>query len=383
MGETATFEARPARLSDIAYIAYTSGSTGEPKGVVIEHRQVLNCLQALWTRTPFAPDEIVGQKTSMSFVPSIKEMLSGLLVGIPQAILPDIVVKDAPAFAQAVHDYRITRLNLVPSHLAVLLDYADRLKSVRHVTTAGEPLNRRVYERFAQCMPWAQLHNNYGCSELNDISYASGSALAGTTATVVSGRPIANTRVHVLDDALMPVAVGAVGKLYVEGASVGPGYWRRPDLTAERYVEHPNGTRMMRTGDIGRWLPDGQLLHLGREDFQIKVRGQRVELPAVEHALAAHPAITAAAATGREVDGAIRLVAFCAIRPGMPFDANALHAWLLDRVPAHMVPSRFVRIESMPKLPNGKLDRLALAAIDIDAAAAQTDAAAEEPQGPI
>ena len=384
---TARFDAHAARLGDIAYIAYTSGSTGEPKGVVVEHRQVLNCLYALWERTPYETGELVGQKTSMSFVPSIKEMLSGLLVGIPQVILPDIVVKDAPAFAQAIHDQGITRLNLVPSHLAVLLDYADLLTSVRHVTTAGEPLSRGLYERFARCLPWARLHNNYGCSELNDICYASGPALAGTTATVASGHPIANTRVHLLDDALMPVAVGAVGKIFVEGASVGPGYWRRPDLTAERYIDRANGTRMMRTGDVGRWLPDGRLLHLGREDFQIKVRGQRVELPAVEHALASHPAIAAAAATGREIDGTIRLIAFCVARPGMRIDTNAVHAWLLERVPAHMVPSRFVRIDAMPALPNGKLNRLALASIDIGGMSANSDAdaaaSAERPVGSI
>ncbi|MGG1948160.1 amino acid adenylation domain-containing protein [Trinickia sp. NRRL B-1857] len=386
--DTAPFDMRPARRSDIAYIAYTSGSTGEPKGVVVEHRQVLNCLHALWERTPYDADEIVGQKTSMSFVPSVKEMLSGLLAGIPQVILPDIVVKDAPAFAQAILDRHITRLNLVPSHLAVLLDYADKLTSLRHVTTAGEPLSRLLRERFARCLPWARLHNNYGCSELNDITYASecASASAGNAAVIEAGRPIANTRVQLLDDSLNPVAVGAVGKIFVEGASVGPGYWRRPELTAERFVEQGDGIRMMGTGDLGRWLPDGQLLHLGREDFQIKVRGQRVELPAIEHALGIHSEVAAAAATGREIDGVTRLIAFCVPRPGAHIDANALHDWLLERLPSHLVPSRFIEIEAMPCLPNGKLNRRALASMEIGEIATRADEAAQaaqSPQGPI
>ncbi|TKC90315.1 amino acid adenylation domain-containing protein [Trinickia terrae] len=381
-GDPAPFAAEAAQPADLAYIAYTSGSTGEPKGVMVEHRQVLNCLHALWERTPYAADEVVGQKTSMSFVPSIKEMLSGLLAGVPQVIFPDLVVKDAPAFARAVRAHRVTRLNLVPSHLAALLDYADHLGSLRHVTTAGEPLSRRLAERFTAALPGVQLHNNYGCSELNDISYASGSELSGTAAVMPAGRPIANCRVHLLDDALMPVPVGAVGTIYVEGASVGPGYWNRPELSAERFVRQPGGARMLRTGDLGRWLPDGQLLHLGREDFQIKVRGQRVELPAVELALASHPDIAAAAAIGRDDEGSAQLVGFYVPRPDVRIGPNALHAWLADRLPAPMVPARFVALDALPVLPNGKLNRLALASLDVRAAALSADAG-EAPQGEL
>ena len=362
------FEAVRSRPDDLAYIAYTSGSTGQPKGVLVEHRQVLNCLHALWERTPFAADEVVGQKTSMSFVPSIKEMLSGLLAGVPQVIFADLVVKDAPAFAAALREHKVTRLNLVPSHLAVLLDHAADLASLRHVTTAGEPLHRRVSQRFAELLPHARLHNNYGCSELNDISYCEGAGLDGHNAVIPAGRPIANCRVHVLNDALQQVPVGTAGYLFIEGASVGPGYWNRPDLTAERFVQHPSGVRLLRTGDIGQWLSDGQLLHLGREDFQIKVRGQRVELAAVELALTAHPDIAKAAALGRDTGAEIvQLIAFYVPTPGAQPDRNVIHAWLSERLPGHMVPSLFVALDALPALPNGKLDRLALAALDIGA----------------
>ncbi|WP_186067218.1 amino acid adenylation domain-containing protein [Burkholderia gladioli] len=364
-----TFEAAATQPDDLAYIAYTSGSTGQPKGVMVEHRQLMNCLHALWERTPYAADEVVAQKTSMSFVPSIKEMLSGLLAGVPQVILPDAVVKDAPAFAAALQAHGVTRLNLVPSHLAVLLEHAGQLGALRHVTTAGEPLSRRLARRFAATLPRARLHNNYGCSELNDISYGEGAELAALHAVAPAGRPIANCRVHLLDERLAPVPVGAVGMLHVEGDPVGPGYWNRPDLTAERFVRHPaTGAWLLRTGDLGLWLADGQLLHLGREDFQIKVRGQRVELPAVELELASHPQLAAAAAIGRELGGELQLVAYYVPRPGAELDASALHAWLAERLPAPMVPSRFAALAAMPLLPNGKLDRLALRALDPGAA---------------
>ncbi|WP_186174202.1 amino acid adenylation domain-containing protein [Burkholderia gladioli] len=364
-----TFEAAATRPDDLAYIAYTSGSTGQPKGVMVEHRQLMNCLHALWERTPYAADEVVAQKTSMSFVPSIKEMLSGLLAGVPQVILPDAVVKDASAFAAALQAHGVTRLNLVPSHLAVLLEHAGQLGALRHVTTAGEPLSRRLARRFAATLPRARLHNNYGCSELNDISYGEGAELAALHAVAPAGRPIANCRVHLLDERLAPVPVGAVGMLHVEGDPVGPGYWNRPDLTAERFVRHPaTGAWLLRTGDLGLWLADGQLLHLGREDFQIKVRGQRVELPAVELELASHPQLAAAAAIGRELGGELQLVAYYVPRPGAELDASALHAWLAERLPAPMVPSRFAALAAMPLLPNGKLDRLALRALDPGAA---------------
>ncbi|WP_186068490.1 amino acid adenylation domain-containing protein [Burkholderia gladioli] len=373
--ESGEFDAQPASEAaatgpdDLAYIAYTSGSTGQPKGVMVEHRQLMNCLQALWERTPYAADEVVAQKTSMSFVPSIKEMLSGLLAGVPQVILPDAVVKDAPAFAAALQAHGVTRLNLVPSHLAVLLEHAGQLGALRHVTTAGEPLSRRLARRFAATLPRARLHNNYGCSELNDISYGEGAELAALHAVAPAGRPIANCRVHLLDERLAPVPVGAVGMLHVEGDPVGPGYWNRPDLTAERFVRHPaTGAWLLRTGDLGQWLADGQLLHLGREDFQIKVRGQRVELPAVELELASHPQLAAAAAIGRELGGELQLVAYYVPRPGAELDASALHAWLAERLPAPMVPSRFAALAAMPLLPNGKLDRLALRALDPGAA---------------
>ncbi|NWC11126.1 non-ribosomal peptide synthetase [Pseudomonas agarici] len=364
---SATVVVRDNQPDDPAYIAYTSGSTGQPKGVLVEHRQLLNGLQALWARTPFAPDEVVAQKTSMSFVPSIKEMLCGLLVGVPQVIVADHTVQDAAAFATALREYRVTRLNLVPSHLNALLDHAAQLGRLRHVVTAGEPLSRQVKARFARLLPRARLYNNYGCTELNDITYSEGEDLAGLGAVMPAGRPIANVQVQVLDEQFNPVPVGAVGAIFVEGANVGPGYWNPPASSPERFIVLPSGARALMTGDIGMWLADGQLMHLGREDFQIKVRGQRVELNAVELALGSYPGLRKVAAVARRAGGEHdQLIGFY-ISDGAPIDHNELHHWLAQRLPGAMVPSRLVPLSALPMLANGKLDRLALRTMPLNA----------------
>ncbi|WP_170948621.1 non-ribosomal peptide synthetase, partial [Pseudomonas sp. Irchel 3A7] len=368
---------------DPAYIAYTSGSTGQPKGVSVEHRQLLNGLQALWARTPFAADEVVAQKTSMSFVPSIKEMLSGLLAGVPQVIFADPTVKDAEAFATALREHRVTRLNLVPSHLNALLDHASQLGRLRHVVTAGEPLSREVRARFGRLLPRSRLHNNYGCTELNDITYSEGEDLAGLGPVMPAGRPIANVRVRVLDERLNPVPVGAVGGIFVEGFNVGPGYWNQPELSSERFIVLPSGARALMTGDIGMWLADGQLMHLGRKDFQIKVRGQRVELNAVELALGSCPGLTKVAAVARRAGGEHdQLIGFYVPGDGAQVDHNELHDWLAQRLPGAMVPSRFVPLPAFPVLPNGKLDRLTLRTMPLSALSA-VERSYDAPQGEL
>ena len=356
-------DAKP-RPDDIACIAYTSGSTGRPKGVMIEHRQVLNCLRSLWMHMPLAADEVLAQKTSPIFVPSMKELLSGLLTGVPQVILPDLLVRDTPCFAQALQHHRVTRLYLVPSHLSALLDHAELLGNLRDVVTAGEPLSQALRRRFEQALPSARLHNNYGCTELNDISYCSPGDQDHSGAMVPAGRPIANVRLHVLDEDMQPLPPGVAGSLFVEGASVGPGYWDQPELNLDRFVPNPFGpadSRLMHTGDRVRWLAGGRLEYLGREDFQIKIHGQSVDPVQVELELAAHPAISRVAVVGHS-NGTVeaQLIAYYDAAGSVPLDNNNLHAWLRDRLPGHMVPSRFIALERLPQLPNGKLDRRAL-----------------------
>jgi amino acid adenylation domain-containing protein len=365
-----------AVAEDLAYIAYTSGSTGEPKGVPVEHGQLLSCLRNLWDVQPFAPDEMVVQKTGTGFVVSVKEMLAGLLVGVPQFIASDLLVRDTPAFARALAEHRVTRLNVVPSQLAVLLDHAEHLGGLRRVVTAGEPLSERVRGRFASLLLGVELYNNYGTTELNDITYcyaagpgaSHGSALPRVEPgpTVAMGRPIANLKLHVLDERQALVPAGVAGELYVEGIAVGRnGYWRRPELTRERWIERPFGegnTRLFRTGDRVCYRADGQLEYLGRTDFQIKIRGQKVDPLQIEQTLAAHPGIAKAAVMGwNSGEQEALLAAYYVPRTNyvMP-ERNELHRWLGGRLPAHMVPAAYVPLEAMPLLPNGKIDRSSL-----------------------
>jgi pristinamycin I synthase 3 and 4 len=365
---------------ELAYIAYTSGSTGQPKGVCVEHRQLLNCLEALWKRTPFEADEVVAQKTATTFVVSLKELLSGLLTGVPQVIISDLVLRDLEAFAFELERRRVTRLNVVPSQLGALLDYAGQLKGLRHVVTAGEPLNQSMRERFEQLLPQVCLYNNYGCTELNDITYSVPGEQSSESSLVPMGRPINNLRLYVLDEQQRLVAVGVTGELYVEGAAVGGyGYWNQPALTAERFVPDPfgaPGTRLFRTGDLARRRRDGQLQYVGRKDIQIKIRGQRVEVAQVEQALREHPDIERCGVKGQGNEEQASLVAYYVAAEELSH--NQLYDWLRERLPAYMVPALYVHLEKLPLLPNGKLDRRALPAADAEAYSQQKF---EEPEG--
>ncbi|HVK93232.1 MAG TPA: amino acid adenylation domain-containing protein, partial [Noviherbaspirillum sp.] len=283
----------------VAYVMYTSGSTGQPKGVMVPHGQILNWLLSLRERLPFGADEVVAQKTSAAFAVSVKELLAGLLAGVPQVLIADAAVKDAAAFAAALREARVTRLNIVPSHLQAVLaalgEDVATLRSLRVCITAGEPLTQALRAEVRARLPWVQLWNNYGCTELNDTTYCAPDEQEGMGVFVPIGRPIANTRVFVLDEALRPAPIGVMGELCVESVGMARGYWGQPDLTAERFIPNPfatqPGARLYRTGDMVRRLADGALEYLGRRDFEIKIRGHRIDVRQVEKVLQEHAAV--------------------------------------------------------------------------------------------
>jgi amino acid adenylation domain-containing protein len=348
----------------LAYVMYTSGSTGRPKGVRVPHRQLTNWLGALETRLPFEPGEVVAQKTTFVFAVGVKELFAGLLNGCPQVFLADTTVRDPAAFVDALAEHGVTRLNLVPSHLAGVLDHlrasGRRLPALRVCVTAGEPLPGSLVVAFRELLPGARLLNNYGCTELNDISYYDTAGFGGDAEFVPIGTPIANTTVHVLDRLGRLVPDGVAGELHVASAGMPEGYHGRDDLTAERFLPNPFGVRpderLYNTGDVVRHLPDGTLDFIGRWDFQVKVRGFRVEVRQVEKVIGDFDGIQARAVVGQ----GDRLVAFHTVRPGHAVDVARLRAFLHERLPAYLVPDVFVALDAMPMLPNGKLDRRAL-----------------------
>ena len=356
-------EVRP-RPEALAYVMYTSGSTGKPKGVRVPHRQLINWLSALETWLPFATDEVVAQKTTFVFAVAVKELFAGLLNGCPQVFIGNDTVRDPAAFVAALADYRVSRLNIGPSHLASVMQYLEsggrRLPSLRICITAGEPLPKALVLAFRELFPTARLLNNYGCTELNDISYFDTINFDVQRDFVPIGTPIANTKVYVLDRQGRLTPEGVPGELHVASVGVPEGYHGMDSLTAERFLPNPFGAdpsdRLYNTGDVVRYLPDGTLDFIGRWDFQVKVRGFRVDVRQVEQVLGDFGGIRARAVMGEGE----RLIAFYTSEPGKPVQLPELRRFLHDRLPEYMVPDAFVPLEAMPQLPNGKLNRRAL-----------------------
>jgi amino acid adenylation domain-containing protein len=354
----------PVRLAgpeDLAYVIYTSGSTGTPKGVAVPHRVPVNRLGV--EHEAVGPGDVLCAKTSLSFVDSIWELFSAWRAGVCVHLVAEEVVQDPRLLVQALAEAGATRIVLVPSLLRALLgsdeDLAARLPRLRQWVVSGEPLPADLCGRFAERLPDAVLTNLYGISEVWDATRSDSSLFPGG-APIPIGRPLANTHVRVLDASLSPVPVGVSGELFVAGPGLARGYLHHPALTAERFLPDPfaaePGERMYRTGDLARWLPDGNLDYLGRADAQLKVRGFRVEPTEVESALCEEPSVAAAGVVHR--DG--QLVA-CLVPAGDAVDLGALAGRLRTRLPAHLVPDRYLGADELPLTPSGKVDRRRLA----------------------
>jgi amino acid adenylation domain-containing protein len=346
----------------LAYVIYTSGSTGQPKGVMNQHRTLVNRLSWLQSAWGLEAGEAVLGQTSLGFDGHVRELLWPLSAGGRVVLLEPGAQRDVERLLGVVRAEGISTLNLVPSLLQLLLEHGElsRCGMLRRVVCTGEALPPALLARCRETLPGVAVHNVYGPSEAATALVAPHCERWEGGAVVPIGRPIANTRVYLLDAAGEPVPVGVAGELYIGGAGVSRGYLNRPDLTAERFLEDPfRGGRMYRTGDFGRWLPNATVEFLGRNDAQVKIRGYRVELGEVEARLAGHASVREAVALVREdVPGDKRLVAYVVGDEGAT--AEALRAHMAERVPEYMVPSAYVRLDALPLTPNGKLDRRAL-----------------------
>ncbi|AVE04336.1 non-ribosomal peptide synthetase [Pseudomonas palleroniana] len=353
----------PQVVSQTAYVIYTSGSTGQPKGVINEHAGVVNRL--LWMQDEYGltADDTVLQKTPFSFDVSVWEFFWPLFTGARLVMARPGGHKDPAYLCEVIEAERITTLHFVPSMLEVFLAHDDlsQAAALVRVMCSGEALPGSLVRRFKQQLPGIALYNLYGPTEAAVDVTAWNCAGPLTPDNTPIGKPIANTRMYLLDAQLQPVPLGVVGELFIGGVQVARGYLNRPELTAERFLDDPfTHGRLYRTGDVGRYLPDGNIEYLGRNDDQVKIRGLRIELGEIQARLLEHAQVNEAAVVARED----RLIAYYT---GVPTAVEALRAHLLHHLPEFMVPAVFVHLEALPLSPNGKLDRKALPAPDVDA----------------
>ncbi|MET1070520.1 MAG: amino acid adenylation domain-containing protein [Pseudomonas prosekii] len=355
------------------YVIYTSGSTGQPKGVINEHRAVVNRL--LWMQDAYnlTPSDAVLQKTPFSFDVSVWEFFWPLMTGARLVMARPEGHKDPAYLCEVIAAEQITTLHFVPSMLDVFLAHGDvaACHGVKNVICSGEALPGSVVRRFQAQLPATQLHNLYGPTEAAvDVTawHCAGPSSQVPDNTPI-GKPIANTRIYLLDAHQQPVPLGVIGELYIGGVQVARGYLNRAQLNAERFLQDPfsddPNARLYRTGDVARYRADGNIEYLGRNDDQVKIRGLRIELGEIQARLAQCSGVQEAVVLAREdVPGDKRLVAWYT---GVAQDIEALRGDLLQHLPDYMVPALFVHLDALPLSPNGKLDRKALPAPGLSA----------------
>jgi amino acid adenylation domain-containing protein len=370
------FDARPQGtdatpdidLRQPAYIYFTSGSTGLPKGAVCEHLGLLNHLYAKIYDLRMGPGDVVAQTAESTFDISLWQLIAPLLVGARTVIVPTDDVLDIPRFLDILDARAVTVAQLVPSYLDVLLEHLDRdsrtLDSLREVSVTGEAVSVQAVERWFAAQPRTRLVNAYGATEVSDDTTHEVMTAPPRDGIVPVGRPIHNVAVSVLGADDRPVPLGAPGEIAFSGNCVGRGYINDPERTAEAFGDDPwrPGLPMYRTGDFGRWLPGGKLGFGGRRDEQLKVSGIRIELGDVESRMREHPQVRGAAvvALRRAATGAV-LVGFYTSE--VTLDPEVLAKHLAGLLPAGVVPVGLIPLASLPHTANGKVDKKALLAM--------------------
>ena len=355
----------------VAYVIYTSGSTGKPKGVMVEHRSVVNTLSALQERYPVGPSDLYLLKTSYIFDVSVVEIFGWSLGGGGLVILPKAEEKDPAKILAAVYGDGVTHLNLVPSMFNALVDMLDdrhkrQLSGLKYMFLAGEALGAGYVDKFRQFNLSCCLENIYGPTEAS--IYASWYPLSGWQGgtRVPIGSPLHNVGLYVLDSYMNVQPINVDGELYIGGAGLARGYLNNPELTMEGFLDDPfvPGGRIYKTGDLARFLPDGNVDFLGRMDHQVKIRGYRIELAEIENRLLRHPGVKDAVTLARKSETGEPYLCAYFVGTGAPdevLDIAGLKKFLSRSLPDYMIPAYFIQLEQMPVTPAGKIDRQALA----------------------
>ncbi len=365
--------------TDAAYIIYTSGSTGRPKGVVVTHQNVVRLLKATEDWFHFDHNDVWTLFHSYAFDFSVWETWGCLLTGGKLVVVPYWVTRSPQDFYNLLVQEKVTVLNQTPAAFYQLVQVEEsgvaKSLSLRRVIFGGEALN------FANLGPWFARHGNltpqlinmYGITETTvHVTYRPLVAADATEQRSLIGTPIPDLRIYLLDSKRRPVPPGVVGELYIGGAGVARGYLNRPDLTGERFLPDPftaeAGSRMYKSGDLGRLLNNGDIEYLGRSDSQVKVHGYRIELGEIEAALAQHHGVQQTVVVARkDGPGAAKLVAYIVGKSGTNLTPTELREYLEKKLPAHMIPFAYVTMEAIPLTVNGKVDKARLPAPEVGA----------------
>ena len=405
---------------NLAYVIYTSGSTGNPKGAMNSHRGVCNLLQWAHEKYQLHANDRVLQNTTFSFDASVWELFWPLMAGASMVLARPGGHRDHTYLRELINEYHITTVQLVPSMLGTFLDEpgVESCVSLRLVFAIGELLPADVVRRFFPRLS-AKLYNTYGPTEASVDATSFTCSATHSQRSIPIGTPNANIQAYILDSQFELCPIGVPGELYIGGVSVGRGYHRRPELTAERFLPNPfssqAGSRIYKTGDLVRYLPDKNIEFLGRNDYQVKIRGFRIELGEIEAALVRHPAVSEAVVLSRQTaaaergpanyqvlqeqnpevasefsnllrpkntqenaqhgPSAVRLAAYLVCSNPRPA-IHELRAFLRDHLPEYMVPADFVFLEALPLFPNGKLNRQALPEPDVTVRLSEVEYAA-------
>ncbi len=381
----------PEASASLAYVIYTSGSTGKPKGVMLAHGAVVNRLHWMQDFYPIGESDVILQKTPFVFDVSVWELFWWGQTGASLYFMEPGGEKSPAAIVEAIRKYNVTTMHFVPSMLGLFLQYLEEvgdvsgLGTLKQVFASGEALAVSHVERFYRLLEplGTRLINLYGPTEAAvDVTYFN--CIPGENRdSIPIGKPIDNTFLYIFDKQGRPQPVGVPGELCIAGANLARGYLNRPDLTTEKFPPFPSrlhpsplsppSPRLYHTGDLARWLPEGNIEFLGRIDHQVKIRGNRIELGEIENALLRHENIKEAVVTVREDGSGDKFIcAFFCTAPGSPFTepASQLEPFLGQSLPLYMIPSFFIPLETLPLTTNGKVDRKALGRIDIASHAA-------------
>ncbi|NMG08551.1 non-ribosomal peptide synthetase [Brasilonema sp. UFV-L1] len=355
-------------LENLAYIIYTSGSTGQPKGVLVTQQNLVHSTRA---RIAYYPEPVTSFLLipSFAFDSSVAPIFWTLCQGGMLVLLREGFQRDIWQLTKLIVQHQVSHWLSVPSLYSTLLATIDPdlLVSLHTVIVAGESCSTELVERHRLSLPHTSLFNEYGPTEATVWSSVYNCQNHDLKNSVPIGRPIANTQIYLLDSHLQPVPIGVPGEVYIGGLGLAKGYLNQSELTAQKFIpnpfsEEPNA-RLYKTGDLARYLPDGNIEFLGRIDHQVKLRGYRIELTAIEAVLLQHPVVREAIATLREEEsGRKRLVAYVVLQQKPAPATNELRSFLRQKLPEYMIPTTFVVLEELPLTPSGKVDRRRLPA---------------------